>query len=190
VRQTYNASTVYQLPFGNGKHLSPQNHILNTAVSGWEISNLISGRTGLPINVTVNRNANAMLDGNNNSQRPNRVPGVPLYLPHRGPGGWLNPAAFSMPANDTWGDLGRNAVRGPGLWQDDVAVDKNIPLHDRLMFNLRAEAFNVFNRAQYGSPSGKWNTSTFGVITNLVNSQGMIGSGTPRVMQFAARISF
>jgi hypothetical protein len=67
---------------------------------------------------------------------------------------------------------------------------KNVPLKERLRLELRVEAFNVFNRAQFGSPQANLSTPlSFGVITTLAN-QGATGSGTPRQFQFALRLSF
>ena len=67
---------------------------------------------------------------------------------------------------------------------------KKVPLKDRLDMELRVEAFNVFNRAQFGIPQANLSTPlSFGVITTPVN-QGATGSGTPRQFQFALRLSF
>jgi hypothetical protein len=55
---------------------------------------------------------------------------------------------------------------------------------------FRAEAFNLFNRAQYGQPSGSFNTASFGHITSVINTTGLVGTGTPRQMEFALRLNF
>jgi len=103
------------------------------------------------------------------------------------PDNWINPAAFAAPLG-TFGNLGRNALRGPGLWQLDLA--KNISFTKKLRLQLRAETSNVFNRAQYGGPHANLSTAgNFGTITTTVNS-GATGSGTPRQIQLAVRISF
>jgi hypothetical protein len=70
--------------------------------------------------VSVTRKATDVPDGNVlSTQRPDRVPGAPLYLDYGATGLWLNPAAFSVPAKGTWGNLGRNVLRAPGLFQID-----------------------------------------------------------------------
>ena len=112
-------------------------------------------------------------------QRPNRVPGVPLYLPHRTTSEWFNPAAFSAPANGTWGNAGRNLGRAPGHWQVDPAISKRFPLGESRAINFRAEAFNVFNLAQYGTPANTWNTASLGQIPSSFNTTPT-GTGTPR----------
>jgi hypothetical protein len=130
------------------------------------------------------------------------VPGVPLYLGSRGISQWINPAAFSLPGAGTWGNAGRNLVTGPPLWQDDSAVEKNFRVTERNNVIFRAEAFNIFNRAQYGQPSSSLTVTaksgartltvpaSFGTITSTVNSAGLVGSGTPRVLEFSLRITY
>src|SRR6202000_2176258 len=103
---------------------------------------------GLPLNVTMSRSATALPDQINKGQRPDRIPGVSFYPSHQNTSDWLNPAAFATPANGTWGNLGRNAVRAPGLWQIDPALNKRFALTERIGLNFRAEAFNLLNRAQ------------------------------------------
>jgi hypothetical protein len=191
VRHTGNISMTYQLPFGQGRRFFTGGRFTNLVFGGWEFTDLFTARSGLPLNVTVSRSGSALPDGNNVNQRPNLVPGVSIYPANQGPGNWLNPAAFAVPAAGTWGNAGRNIARGPGLWQDDVALNKSFTLTERFLLNFRAEAFNVFNRAQYGNPGSSISSaSSFGVITSLVNSQGLTGVGTPRQLQFALRLSF
>jgi hypothetical protein len=191
VRHVFTASAVYELPFGAGRtYLSNTHGAVSTLVSGWKLSGLASAHTGLPVDVEISRAQNAMPDLNIDSpQRPDRVPGVPLYQPSRTPQGWYNPAAFATPADGTWGNLTRNAVRGPGLWQIDPALTKDTKLTERITFQFRAEAFNVLNREQLGNPSGNFSSPLFGQITQPWNT-GPIGTGTPRQLQFMGRFNF
>jgi hypothetical protein len=174
------------------------------AVGGWSVDTLFIARAGLPVNVLLTRSARELPDGNNVDQRPNRVPDVPLYLSNRTIKQWINPAAFSLPAVGTWGDAGRNIVNGPPLWQDDSAVEKAFHVTARNSVIFRAESFNMFNRAQYGQPSATLGITTssttgtrtlnvpsnFGAITSTVNSAGLVGTGTPRVLEFSLRITY
>ena len=190
-RHSFSISSLYQLPFGHGKNMLHDNGILTAIFGGWEWSALAGGRTGIPVNITVDRSASAMPDGNSANQRPNRVLGVPM-TPAAGqtPLHWINLAAFSTPAPQTWGNLGKNAFRGPALWQIDTAIQRHITLHERLALELRGECFNLFNRAQYGNPLADISaTSTFGQITSLVNTTPT-GSGTPRQFEIAAKLVF
>ena len=88
-----------------------------------------------------------------------------------------------------YGDAPRNAVRGPGLWQADMGLAKNIPIREFANFQFRSEFFNIFNRAQWGLPLADTTGSSFGAITNTVNT-GPIGTGTPRQIQFLAKLEF
>jgi hypothetical protein len=190
VRHTLNSSLVYQLPFGSGRRFLNRGGVLNGFLGGWEVSNLLGARSGLPINVTISRTAGSLLDGNNTSQRPDRVPGVSIYPQHRTPQNWLNLAAFAAPASGTWGNTPKNVASGPNVWQDDMALSKNFHLWERYTLNMRAEAFNIFNRAQWGLPNSSFSSpSSFGTITTVLNS-GTTGIGTARELQFAARLNF
>jgi hypothetical protein len=193
VRQVFNLSAVYELPFGAGKAMLSQPGAVRALLGGWQVSGIATARTGLPVNVVLNR-ANSSLPDQysvSGSERPNLVPGVSL-IPVGGqtPNDWINAAAFTTPAPGTYGDAGRNLVRAPGLWQVDAALAKNISLKEKLALQCRVEAFNIFNRAQFGIPQANLSSPlSFGVITTPVN-QGATGSGTPRQFQMALRLSF
>jgi hypothetical protein len=193
VRHAFNVSAVYQLPLGAGRPHFSQPGAARAILGGWQLSGIATARTGLPVNVVVNRSNSVLPDlySVSGSERPNLVPGVSLTPPAgRTPQVWINPAAFAIPAPGTFGDAGRNLVRAPGLWQVDAALSKAIGFTERLGLQFRAEAFNLFNRAQYGSPQANLSSPlSFGVITTLVN-QGATGSGTPRQFQLALRLSF
>jgi hypothetical protein len=157
----------------------------------WEVSGVGSMRTGLPLTVTVTRSTTVMADGNNLAQRPNIVPGVSLIPP----GGqtinqWINPAAFSIPAPDTWGNAGVGIVQAPGLFQFDTALSRSIKITERTKVSLRVEGFNVFNHPQLGTPSLNFSSlASFGRITSVSNTSP-VGTGTARSFQFAARFTF
>ncbi len=195
-------SAVYELPFGLGRQYLNSGTAIDLLAGGWSVTTLLSARAGLPVNVTLSRSSSELLDGNNVDQRPNRVPGVPLYLSGRGISHWINPAAFSLPAINTWGNAGRNLLTGPPLWQDDSAVEKSFHLTERNSVIFRTEAFNLFNRAQYGQPASSLSVTkssgvrtltvpvNFGRITSTVNSAGLVGTGTPRVLEFSLRVTY
>jgi hypothetical protein len=75
---------------------------------------------------------------------------------------WINAAAFAVPANDTWGNAGRNLIRGPGFVQLDMGLTKTFRVTERVTTDFRAEAFNVANRAQFGDPNGNFSSPSFG----------------------------
>jgi hypothetical protein len=187
VRQLFNLSAVYALPLG-----ANSTGALRRLLRNWEVSAIGTAQTGLPVNITVDR-ANASVPGLyavSGSERPDYVPGVSL-TPAGGstPNGWINIAAFATPANGTFGDLGRNAFRAPGIAQLDLGVSKFVSLTERVNFRLRGDLFNVLNRAQYGAPNADISQSNFGVITSTISNYAT-GRGTPRELQISAKIVF
>lgn len=202
-RHTGTASIVYDLPFGRGGRYLTHGRAQDLLAGGWSIDSLLIARSGFPVNILLSRPSSELPDGNNVDQRPNRVPGVPIYLNHA-VSHWLNPAAFSLPAVGAWGNAGRNLAVGPTLWQDDAAVEKTFHITENNSVIFRAESFNIFNRAQYGQPSSTLSVTTnsatkarsltapasFGKITSTVNSAGLVGTGTPRVLEFSLRITY
>ncbi len=190
-RHSFSAYTVYQLPFGAGRSYFNNPGIPRALLGGWEWDSLATGRSGLPVNITVDRASSALPDGNSNNQRPNYVSGVSL-VPSGGstPNLWINPAAFAVPAPGTWGNLGRNAFNGPTLWQIDTALAKQVHFTERASLQFRAECFNLLNRAQYGNPLADISApASFGHITNLINTSPT-GSGTPRQFQLSLHFQF
>lgn len=192
IRHYLSASIIYDLPVGQGRRYLNGASFVSTILGGWRWSNIVYARTGRPVNVTVSRAGRNVPDGNTSSpQRPDLVPGVDLVPPNQSIARYLNPDAFAVPAADTFGNAGRNLARGPGQWQIDTALEKRIPLWERSNLLFRAEAFNVFNHPQYAPPLSLYapNSASFGVINAEANATD-IGTGTPRVLQFALRIEF
>jgi hypothetical protein len=202
VRHVITTNAVYQLPFGKGKQFLSGGGALSQFVGGWELAGIGSARTGLPVNITVSRSASALLDGNTSGQRPNLVPGVPIYAANQSINNWFNPAAFSAPANLTWGNLGRYIANGPGAFEIDSSLQKRFHLSDRVALNFRASAFNLMNHPEYlnpgasiGSVSGSGAnlsikpSASFGRITGILNT-GATGTGAPRRIEFQFRAEF
>ena len=200
-RHVFSGNTVYQLPYGHGQQFGNRAGAWSAVFGDWQLSNIVSARTGLPVNVTIDRSSSfnpmdpgstGVATGYTTNQRPNRVPGAPLTPPGgAGIHNWINPAAFAPVTGGGYGNAGRNIVRAPGLWQDDLGVARDIPVTETAQLQFRSEFFNVFNRAQYGAPSADFSggAGVFGVITNPVNT-GPVGTGTPRQVQFLLKLAF
>jgi hypothetical protein len=189
IRHTITSNWMYELPFGPGqKYLT--SGVASRIFGGWETSGIWTARTGRMLTVTVARAAGAVPDGNTTNQRPNRVAGVPLF-PAGGPTltQWFNPAAFAIPANGAWGNLGRSIATGPGLVQVDFSLQKKTYLTEKTDLTFRIESFNLANRVQAGNP-GLVLTSpaSFGLVTSGLNRT--IGTGTSRQLQLALRLNF
>jgi Carboxypeptidase regulatory-like domain/TonB dependent receptor-like, beta-barrel len=190
IPQSFTTSLVYQLPFGPGKPFLPLTGVAGKLVGGWELSAIGTARSGLPVNVVVSRKASVMLDGYASNQRPDLVPGVSLIPP----GGqtiaqWLNRAAFAVPANFTWGNLGRYIGRGPGEWEGALGLSKRTTLNERYTLNFRAEAFNLFNHPNFATPAANISSGAFGRITSILNT-GPTGTGGTRKIEFMLRLEF
>jgi hypothetical protein len=179
-RHALYGNATYALPFGR-----------TSRWGGWSLSAVNSFHTGLPLNVTVTRKATALPDGNTTNQRPNYVGGVSL-IPSVGQSinDWINIAAFTTPANGTWGNAGRDIVDGPRLFQIDSALQKDTRINERLGMVFRVDVFNVFNHPELGSPNLNISSpATFGRITSLENTSP-IGTGGARSIQLALRFRF
>jgi len=192
VRQMFNLSAVYQLPFGAGKRYFSSPGFARTLLGNWEISAIGTAQSGLPVNITVDR-SNASVPGLyaiSGSMRPNYVAGVPL-TPADGstPAEWINPAAFAVPANQTFGNLGRNAFRAPGITQLDTGLSRFVTVTERLNVRFRADLFNALNGPQFAAPNADISQANFGVITTTISNYNA-GRGTPRELQLSAKIVF
>ncbi|MDQ2711570.1 MAG: TonB-dependent receptor [Acidobacteriota bacterium] len=191
IRHYLSSNLIYQLPFGKGRRFLKGSGFASAILGGWEWANILTARSGLPLNVSIARTAAVLPDGNTSSpQRPNVVAGQSVIPGNQSITNFINIAAFSTPASGTFGDAGRNLLRGPDQWQLDSALVKDIPLTERLQLSFRAEAFNIFNHPQYGLPNANFsNPASFGQITTEANATG-IGTGTPRNLEFALRLQF
>jgi hypothetical protein len=189
IRHYFILSSVYQRPFGKGRPYltaGPAAWILGN----WELSGMFASRTGRPVSVTVSRSTADLPDGNNLNQRPDLIPGVPVYPANRTPDNWINRAAFAVPQKGTWGNLGRNTLRGPGMNQLDLSLGRRQPINENMALTFRTEFFNLFNRVQLGQPSSNISSAgSFGRITSTLNN-GATGTGTARQIQFMLRFDF
>jgi len=190
-RHRFTGAVNYQLPvFSN---------LPKRLAEGWEL-NLITGvQSGRPIPIDTSNDTSALPNANWNTrsnyhQRPNLVKGVnPILSNWSGSRGYLNPNAFSQPADGSFGDLGRNAIYGPGFWNVDVSISKTTKLTERIHLQLRAELFNVFNHPNFSLPNAVYGSSSFGQFSQTPDvAQGNpgLGGGGSRVFQAAARFSF
>jgi len=189
IRHTMTSNGIYELPWGPGRRYLNGHGLFANLFGGWQLSGLATASTGRPVNITIKRSPSQLPDGNTGSQRPNLVPGVPIYAVNQTIDNWFNPAAFVLPAKGTWGNLGRYIARGPGYYEIDTALQKRFRLSERFSLNFRAEAFNLFNHPIYANPNGNVSSGGFGQITSILNT-GAVGTGTPRRVEFAMRLDF
>jgi hypothetical protein len=184
--QNFVANYDYRLPAGQIWRGGPK-----AATEGWEVFGLTRLTTGFP--VTLQNNNDSSLEGT----QPNGVnnegadqlnfnglgSGGPLELkgtPRAGAG--FNASLFSVPALGDFGNARRRFFHGPGSDDTDFALAKSTTVLDGKELQVRAEAFNVFNHAQFfgpGSVEGNVGSATFGQI---------VSAAAPRLMQVSARL--
>jgi hypothetical protein len=94
---------------------------------------------------------------------------------------WFNSAAYTPNALGSYGNSGRNSLTGPGLLTWDFGLLKDLSLTEAIRLQLRCEAFNVLNHANFGNPVANLSNANFGRV---------LTSDDPRVIQLAMRLSF
>lgn len=172
---------VYQIPLLK----NTDNHLLKTAAGGWELSGIITMESGAPLNMGVSGN-NVSSVVPNSGNRPDLVGNItyPKTVNE-----WFNPAAFAMPAAGTYGDLGHDAVRGPGRDDWNLSLFKSFVISEARgsRFEFRAESFNSWNHTQF---KGDYNNG--GISTNVGSSNfgAITAAFDPRVFQLGAKLIF
>lgn len=181
IPSAWKGSVVYMLPFGKGHRLLGNNAVANLIAGGWQVSSLYLWQSGNTFTVTMNSNST---NSQANSQYPNVVPGVSLYPAKKTAAQWFNPAAFVSPGQYTYGNAGRNILRGPNYSDVDFSAAKVIPLPklENGQLQFRFDATNALNHTSLGIPNTSIGGSTVGQIT------GAALSG--RTLQLGARLSF
>jgi hypothetical protein len=186
-RQRLVVSYVYDLPFGRGMRFgSNVPGVLNQLLGGWGFGGVTTVQTGFPLGFTTAQNLTNSFGG---GSRPNVVPGCNKMVPGNETqriNQWFNPACFTQPAPFTFGDESRNDpdLRASGVANWDASMYKTFPFTHNEATNLqfRAEAFNLFNRVQFGYPGTQQGASNFGIVSSQLNN--------PRLLQFSLRLNY
>jgi len=217
---TFVQSYVYQLPFGKGQRfLGSGSRALDAVVGGWQVQGVLTLMTGTPFTVTYSSTYLNLASGGTNT--PVQV--GPATILHgintlsNGGSAWFDPNAFAAPpcqsatptaacptgaadqingAAQQVGNVGRNSMIGPGFFNLNFSVSKNIRFNERIGLQLRAETVNLTNTPQFANPNGGCctaNNANFGYITSTLSSgSGSINGGTggPRSIQLGAKLTF
>jgi hypothetical protein len=189
-RHRFVINAIYELPFKG-----------NRFAEGWQLGVITQLQTGNPINVVTNINTFTGVA----TLRPDLV-GTPTIIgtPNqwfansvcdpRVAGSCTSSSVFALPVSASgvfhFGNLGRNAIYGPGFSNTDLSLIKNVKLGGTATVQLRVEAFDVFNHANFGQPGrvATVGSTSFGVITNTRFPTG--DSGSSRQVQFAVKMLF
>jgi len=221
IRENLTANYVYRLPW------KVRNAVLARAFNGWQVSGTAFFHSGVPFSVLsapYSANGSGIVNGSG-PQFASVVPGVPLYAHGPIPGvtqpgtiQWLNPDAFvsavdsgtgactggDSPQTCQFGNLGRNALRGPDFVWSDLYLTKWFQLDEHVKLRIDAQFFNVFNHPNFSLPSnviagipGNPSTQTgFGSLTSTTSPPtgllgvGLGGDNSPRMIAFQARLEF
>ena len=178
---TFVSSFVYDLPFGSGKRWLTSG-VVSRILGGWQTNAILTLSTGLPLTLTASA-AGLNLPGT--TQTVNQV--APVSLPQGiGSGAyWFNPSSFTSPAPLAFGNTGINIFNGPGFYDLDFSLFKNIDIGERFKLQLRGETFNATNTPQYGNPGTSNTSSTFGRVTGYCG-----GNCGPRDLQLGVKLIF
>ncbi|HEX3742754.1 MAG TPA: TonB-dependent receptor [Bryobacteraceae bacterium] len=160
-------TVLYDLPVGHGRRFDVGSKALDYAVGGWSLNMINTMTSGLPIDVGYSASSQQQIS-DLVSERPNLVPGQPLYLSTGNPIYYLNPAAYTVPAyTQPFGNTPRNNVKTPFVYETDFSLHKNFTIAEARFVQFRAEAFNLLNKTNFATVSGtNSNSSGFGVFNS------------------------
>ncbi len=185
-------SVVYDLPFGKGRRFLSNSTALDYLIGGWRATLINTINSGLPVNLTYGAVAGFSVGGSA-TLRPN-LTGQALRSDGVDPNNYLNINGASIPSGDVlFGNAGRNIVRGPGFAQADLGLHKSFPIwKERTKLEFRMEAFNLFNKTNFGAPDG--NASNIRIVNGAPTAGGAYGtirSTFPaRQIQFALKLIY
>ena len=176
-------SIVYDLPFGRGRRFGDGiPRALDYLIGGYRLTLINTATSGQAANLTYSPVA-ASIAGDSLTYRPNIIGNVVASEELRARDIYLDRAAVAIPAADQpFGNAGRNTVRGPAFVQTDLGLIKQFPLvGENTRLEFRAEAFNLFNRTNFGAPNTNVTNPNFGTITSTFPA---------REIQFALKLYF
>ena len=174
--QPYNSTTsvVWMLPVGRGKAWGDwQVAAINTVTPGEMVTFRYDSAAAFQVSGITNDFAGA------NNYRPNVT--CDPYASTKSVTGWFNPACVTIPTDPSqpFGNAKRNSVHGPNFWTVDFALTKQVALAGQSRVQLRLEAFNLFNRVNYGPPNSVRSSAAFGTITSTYD---------PRQIQLGVKV--
>lgn len=183
-------SVLWELPVGKGRRfMSSMNPVAEAVLGGWQTSFINSVWSGQPVNLSYTPAAPFQVSltipdwRGGISYRPNVIGPVMTPEGQRNQDNWLNPANVVVPTDPSqpFGNAGRNVARRPGFAQMDFGLQKTFAILERANVGFRMEAFNLFNRTNFGNPGVNRSAGGFGLIRSTFPA---------RQIQFALRLGF
>ncbi len=167
-----------ELPFGRGRHMLNKGW-LSYLAGPWDFAGIWSIHSG--DHSTVFYSSNVSNSSGGGTQRPNRIGNGNLPIDQRTLSRWFDLAAFAAPTQYTYGNSGTGIIAGPGYFNVNLTLERHFIVRDGIDIDLRGEAFNAFNRANFGDPNATIGNSQAGTINS---------AGDPRIGQVALKVSF
>lgn len=157
--------------------------VARALVGGWEISGITRFSTGLPVPITQSGDLSLCGCPGSDVDKPNYLGGpIQFYNPRNSPTHqYFSTDEFTSETLGVAGNANRSFFSGPGLNNWDIALHRIISIREGLRLELRGEFFNAFNHAQFMTPTGNYNSATFGDIT---------AARDPRIGQVALKVLF
>jgi hypothetical protein len=188
IRNAFKGSALYQLPFGKGRQFLNNNSLLDEVIGGWQASGTLVLQSGQPFTAQMANGTNSYsLAGSNFKWYPNVI-GNPK-LPGRGANQWFNEAAFAEPAPGTFGNERRNQLTGPGFALVNLSLGKTFAIWEQVHLQIRADANNAFNHANFSEPNIDLSVDPNGAITTGTSKITNLANPT-RTLQLSGRLTF
>lgn len=183
------AYAIYDLPFGRGKMLATNaNSVVNGVIGGWEVSPIVSFRTGWPMPVLGANDASGTF-GRGARADCNGIPSITnTFLPGIGRQWFVNNGEFSNPAVGTFGNCSPQLgdLRSPHYTDVDLSLHKDFPITERFRLQFRTDFINAFNHVQYNAPDM--------TLVPTLGPKGTMGQITsaqpPRNIQLALKLYY
>ena len=163
IPRSFVGSFIYELPVGKGKKIAPSNKIVNGIIGNWQVTGVLTLKSGFPLAMTTTTNNTNSFGG---GQRPNIIGDPHISGPTLDK--WFDTSAFAQPPAFTFGNAPRTMpnLRAPPLKNLDATLQKNFPLFgENRRLQIRAEFFNFTNHTNLYAPNSQFGNASFGVIT-------------------------
>ena len=157
----------------------------NVVLGGWQLSGITRLWTGRPLDAQLSADVAGI--GGTQNQRPDIIGDT---RGRRTVEEWFNRAAFARPLSGTFGNMGRNTLRGPGVHKWDFALFKSFRPAEKTTATLRAEAFNAFNHPSFTTIGTSLTTTATGVTPAANNFAVVTGTRDARVVQLALKFNW
>jgi hypothetical protein len=178
-------SAIWDLPFGKGKGMATHG-VPGVLLGGWQLNGLWTWQSGLPLTFSASSTA---LNAPGNSQKPDVVAPVQI-LGNYGPGQyWFTPASFANPPSNRIGNVGRDILHGPHLFNINGSVFRRFNISERIKLEFRAEAYNLTNTKWLDLPDTTLGDAAFGQITTAQGNQA-VKVNQNRLLQGSLRLTF